>query len=151
MSVNEKMGTLANAIREKTGGTEPLSLDAMAAAVAGLSTGEAAIMRTTGTFTTDDNCTAVVNCGFKPDVLVGYVATSEGKDFYYSFVFPEYAASDYPPCIDVEDVSCMICMTASAVENGFVVQMEAYNFNWEFDDSAVKNQTFPYTAIKYTP
>ena len=30
MSVNAKMTAIANAIREKTGGTEPLGLDAMA-------------------------------------------------------------------------------------------------------------------------
>lgn len=39
MSVNEKMTAIADAIRAKTGGTEPLGLDAMAAAIAGLGTG----------------------------------------------------------------------------------------------------------------
>lgn len=39
MSVNEKMAAIANAIRGKTGGTEMLTLDDMAAAIAGLETG----------------------------------------------------------------------------------------------------------------
>lgn len=39
MSVNEKMTAIADAIRAKTGGTEPLGLDAMAAAIAALETG----------------------------------------------------------------------------------------------------------------
>lgn len=43
MSVNEKMTAIANAIRAKTGGTEPLSLDQMAIAIAGLSGGGADI------------------------------------------------------------------------------------------------------------
>lgn len=36
MSVNEKMTAIANAIRGKTGGTEPLTLDAMAEAIVGI-------------------------------------------------------------------------------------------------------------------
>lgn len=39
MSVNEKMTAIANAIRSKTGGTENLTLDAMAEAIAGIETG----------------------------------------------------------------------------------------------------------------
>ena len=37
MSVNEKMTAIADAIRVKTGETAPLSLDAMASAIAGIS------------------------------------------------------------------------------------------------------------------
>ncbi len=39
MSVNEKMTAIADAIRAKTGGTDPLSLDAMALEIDGISTG----------------------------------------------------------------------------------------------------------------
>ena len=39
MSVNEKMTAIADAIREKTGGTSPLNLDQMAEAIAGIQTG----------------------------------------------------------------------------------------------------------------
>lgn len=39
MTVNEKMTSLADAIREKTGGTEPLTLDGMTEAVQGMSAG----------------------------------------------------------------------------------------------------------------
>lgn len=39
MSVNEKMTAIANAIRAKTGNTEPLGLDAMAQAIAALEIG----------------------------------------------------------------------------------------------------------------
>lgn len=38
-TVNEKMTAIADAIRAKTGGTEPLGLDAMAEAIAALETG----------------------------------------------------------------------------------------------------------------
>lgn len=40
MSVNEKMTAIADAIRDKTGGTDPLTLDAMAEAIAGIEAGE---------------------------------------------------------------------------------------------------------------
>jgi hypothetical protein len=39
MSVNSKMTAIANAIRGKTGGTDPLTLDQMAVAIAGIETG----------------------------------------------------------------------------------------------------------------
>lgn len=39
MSVNSKMTAIADAIRAKTGGTAKLSLDGMASAIAGISTG----------------------------------------------------------------------------------------------------------------
>lgn len=39
MSVKEKMTAIADAIREKTGGTEALTLDAMTAEIAGIETG----------------------------------------------------------------------------------------------------------------
>lgn len=39
MSINSKMTAIADAIREKTGGTDPLTLDAMAEAIAGIQTG----------------------------------------------------------------------------------------------------------------
>ena len=39
MSVNEKMTAIANAIRGKTGGTDPLTLDQMAEAIAGIESG----------------------------------------------------------------------------------------------------------------
>ena len=38
-TINEKMTAIADAIRAKTGGTEPLGLDAMAAAISALETG----------------------------------------------------------------------------------------------------------------
>lgn len=39
MSVHEKMTAIANAIRRKTGGTEPLTLDQMATEIDGISAG----------------------------------------------------------------------------------------------------------------
>lgn len=39
MSVHEKMTAIANAIREKTGGTDALTLDQMAEAIAGIESG----------------------------------------------------------------------------------------------------------------
>lgn len=46
MSVNEKMTAIADAIRGKTGGTEPLTLDEMAAAISSIETGGGGSMET---------------------------------------------------------------------------------------------------------
>ena len=56
MSVNEKMAAIADAIREKTGGTDALTLDGMAAAIAGISAGGGSI--STGTVTLAKNFTS---------------------------------------------------------------------------------------------
>lgn len=59
-SVNEKMTAIANAVRGKTGGTEPLTLDGMAAAIAGIQTGGGSGVVESGTFTVDKDSIGVV-------------------------------------------------------------------------------------------
>lgn len=55
MSVNEKMTAIADAIRGKTGGTEPLTLDQMAAAISSIETGGGGSMETGELTTTSAN------------------------------------------------------------------------------------------------
>lgn len=86
MSLKEKMTAIADAIREKTGQPGTLTLDEMAAAIGTISAG-AEVRRVTGSFTTDTSGAAFVSCGFRPDVVVGYVGAYADMEFYYSFVF----------------------------------------------------------------
>lgn len=75
MSVNEKMTAIADAIREKTGESEPLSLDEMAEAIAGLSisTGSAE----TGTVTASGSATISISHSLgKVPLLVMIYSTS---------------------------------------------------------------------------
>lgn len=67
MSVNEKMTAIADVIREKTGGTEKLTLDQMAEAIAGIEAGGGGGAECiTGSFTaTKANYSLTHNCGFE--------------------------------------------------------------------------------------
>ena len=55
-TVNEKMTALADAIRAKTGGTEPLTIDGMTAAVESIESGGSS-----GGGTSIDTCTVTIN------------------------------------------------------------------------------------------
>lgn len=77
MSVAEKMTAIADAIREKTGGTDLLTLDGMAAAIpevfaAGVAEAEAACAAKhfVGSFVGDGTRVASFEMPFKPDILV---------------------------------------------------------------------------------
>ena len=80
MSVNEKMTAIADAIREKTGGTEPMGLDAMAEAVRGLEVGGGAL--TIGNVDLHNRDT---------DVLNTFINGTNGKETSYN----NYASTDY--------------------------------------------------------
>ena len=75
MSVNEKMTAIADAIRAKTGGTGPLTLDGMAEAISSIQTGNSGggIQFSTGTFTPSEDstsCTISHGLGVRPDIVV---------------------------------------------------------------------------------
>lgn len=97
-TINEKMTTIADAIREKTGGTEPLGLDAMAAAIAALETGgglpETVAAIDSGIFTTTSDTSAYTTIrvphglGEEPDAVVFYYnnAFDSYTGYYYAFL-----------------------------------------------------------------
>lgn len=86
MSVNQKMTAIANAIRAKTGGTDPLTLDDMPLAITEIETGgggessDTVIMNTT-TLTFTDTGTGVFQC------VEGFTFTEleEGKEYEVVF------------------------------------------------------------------
>lgn len=77
MSVNDKMTAIANAIRSKTGGTSPLSLDGMVDAINGISSADGSLISVTqyasgtykGSVKTINNV-VIDSIGFKPIVFL---------------------------------------------------------------------------------
>ena len=72
MSVNSKMTAIADAIREKTGGTAPLTLDGMAAAIEGLSVSSAKLETGTVTATSTANFSFPHSLGVSPSFFLIY-------------------------------------------------------------------------------
>lgn len=71
MSVHEKMTAIANAIREKTGGTDALTLDQMSAAIAGITVGGGGAERITGSFTAVKSYYELThNCGYENYICI---------------------------------------------------------------------------------
>ena len=103
MSLNDKMTAIADAIREKTGGTDPLSLDAMAAAVptvyaAGKSAAEALCDAThfAGTVRGSGTGTLSVPIPFEPDTLL--IVAANMRIFTYQIavcVYTPHALGKY--------------------------------------------------------
>ena len=103
MSVNEKMTAIADAIRVKTGETAPLSLDAMASAIAGIA-GTSGLRYTNGTFTgatswsmsaSYKNVTVTHNLGVRPQFILIFLDDSIYTPTYSSSSSASYTQLVY--------------------------------------------------------
>jgi hypothetical protein len=104
MSVNEKMTAIADAIRTKTGGTEPLGLDAMAEAIAAISgLPDAIAVVDGGTITPTSNINRQYwmdhNLGVVPDFF--YIVVADAKysplpnyDFFVNQIYLRRSSCD---------------------------------------------------------
>lgn len=146
MIVNSKMTALADAIRSKSGRTGKMGIDAMIDAVNSISA-SGAIQRKSGSFTTDSNGAANVDCGFKPDVVVIY-APEKNEDGY------EYNTAC---CIELfgggievmELYKKLLYFGIWETENGFTFfEAQTYDFSWNW--AQYSGKTMRYEAIKYT-
>ena len=98
MSVNTKMTAIADAIRGKTGGASPLTLDQMAEAIASIQAG-GGIKTASGTYTLAADASGmsidITDIGFIPDVAVvfldetGLTYTSTPTKVWYMAYVPE--------------------------------------------------------------
>ena len=104
MSVNSKLTAIADAIREKTGGADALTLDAMAAAIAGIETGGGSYKVVHGSFTPAESTTIGNTGGYaithglgeKPSL---FVLRADGGNEKYSlrlYVIVNNANANYP-------------------------------------------------------
>ena len=120
MSLNDKMTAIADAIREKTGGTDPLSLDAIAAAVpavyaAGKSAAEALCDAThfVGTVRGSGTGTLSVPIPFEPDTLL--IVAANMRIFTYQIavcVYTPHALGKYLGGVQTTQSSLSLGMAA---------------------------------------
>lgn len=99
MSVNSKMTAIADAIRGKTGGTNPLTLDQMATAIDEIQTGGGGIKTASGTYTLASDASSmyidITDIGFIPDVAIVFLDetdltyTSTPTKVWYMAYVPE--------------------------------------------------------------
>lgn len=107
------------------------------------------VQRKAGTFTTNSNSQATVDCGWQPDVVYiqGFQVT-DGATYSYSATWLAAEENRSNP------VTMMWCdggfyeMFWEKYGAGFTVRITLLDFS--FEDSLVTNKTFNYVAIKYT-
>lgn len=110
MSVNEKMTAIADAIRAKTGGTDLLTLDGMAAAISAIQAGGGDIWIQSGEIVRVED--TAINYGFggipvddskgKPDILLFFLKTETSiktKDYADKSFFGGIAAPAFLPSV----------------------------------------------------
>lgn len=101
MGLIEKLTAIADAIRDKTGGTEELTLDQMAAAISGIETGGGSSAFHSGSFTPAENVlTAAVDVGSSFDrfLLVPDAELADlgiGAKTFFLFFYDRTNASPY--------------------------------------------------------
>lgn len=114
--------------------------------------GTAQVQRYAGTFTTDNNGEATVDCGFKPDVvfmLNDKAPVSNSRVDSMSMVFNEgFDSSKNNFTMIATSVGPLAASWTAWTSTGFTVSMLQYDFNW--NKSNLSNQTISYVAIKYT-
>lgn len=151
--LDSDLSGIANAIRNKGGTSASMSFpDGFISAINAISTG-ATVKRYPasglGTFTTDRNGTATVNCGFQPDVVYfsGDTVYSDGMQIDYSaaIVFTEETRTNPAAYLSYE--SATHAVLASKTSTGFSVNAIQFSYDWSV---TVKSTTYNYVAIKYT-
>lgn len=137
------MLSLADKIRAKGNTTEKLEWPAgYEAAVEALNS----IQTKSGQFYTGTNGTAVVNCGFKPDLVTIHVGSYEGYAFGISFPFSDFS-NDNVNSVTWNTAGLPREMEATRHNNGFSVEVTDYDANWA---TSKVSASFKYTAHKFT-
>jgi len=111
------------------------------------------VQRKSGSFTTNSNGAATVNCGFQPDLVVitglSFTANDTTFETQLAFVLSERTTSNTPLAVTSHDVYACLEARVSRTSNGFSIShMTGYEESWE--QTTMANQTFNYVAIKYT-
>lgn len=104
------------------------------------------VQREIGTFITDSNGDATVNCGFQPDVV--YLLGENGAGLYsQAIVFAEELRDGIP--VTVMWASDGLIETHwTQTQTGFTTHIEYQD--WSFNATYYSEETISYVAIKYT-
>jgi len=137
------------------GGTVPSSKISgnLASAIASIPEG-VTVQRDSGSFTTNNNGAATVNCGFQPDVVIVTGFTYSGSngtmgEMQLAFVFPEKTTTRIANMVAYNDTYAMIEANITISSSGFTInKMTSYDDNWS--TTTLKNKTYNYVAIKYS-
>ena len=108
------------------------------------------IQTDSGTFTTDRNGYATVNCGFKPDV-VRFTIDHNWNGWKFEGAI-DFASSNYDKiiCTDLYDDDIRLAATYSTTRTDTGFTVEAGYRGYEYNEGALKYQTVTYSAVKYT-
>lgn len=60
------------------------------------------------------------------------------------------SSSQYPACSEAETEQGVLCICATALDTGFEVQLQAFDWEWNLDEGTCQNRSFAYTALKFT-
>ena len=151
-ALNSNLTAVANAIRTKGGTSAQLAFPAgFVSAIGNIPTGTP-VRTYSGSFTTDANGEATINCGFKPDLV--YIEGYDIPESRYFFTIPLFlhsgAAGEYIVGTGVlTDNDNQYAEVGSAPRtNGFFIGLYRIGWNWNYLHLA--NYTMNYTAIKWT-
>lgn len=114
--------------------------------------GTAQVQRYEGTFTTDDNGEATVDCGFQPDIVFifnDWAPISNSRADSMSMAFNEgFDSSKANITVMWKNGGTISAGWKTWTSTGFSVWMMQQDYNMNL--SNISNQTIKYVAIKYT-
>ena len=137
---------------ESKGGAVPESKVSgnLASAIASIPDG-ATVQITTGDFTTNNNGSATVNCGFAPDVVfITKNETSEGSRYDCAIPFALSPTSTFDIALWTKNSKYYMydLRNIKRTSTGFSLSVKGYDDSWSSDTAG--NTKFYYTAVKYT-
>lgn len=145
------MLSLADKIRSKGNTTEKLQWPAgFESAVEAISTGPT-IQIKTGTFTTDSNGNATVNCGFKPDAVffTGTNPMNNNNAFHAGVAFTEVGVTSVETLFVPPSTSYLLSsLVTTQSTSGFTVK--SVRISTSIQTSNDSNRTVNYIAVKYS-
>lgn len=144
--------SLADRIRFKAGTSETLSFpEGFRQTVDDIPAG-VTVQRKTGSFTTNSNGVATVDCGFKPDAVFLVATTYGGKPtaIYAAVPFYEIGATTASTYVCGPNSSYAFAHYALTQNSSGFSVTHAKRYDTSFDESNDSYRTINYFAIKYS-
>lgn len=149
MSVSSKMAAIADAIREKTGGTDALTLDGMAAAIAGIEAGGGGGSMKTGVITPAESTqTLTIEHGYGSDDYNFFAITAIDRVGSYSKAVSSATAYRF----NSSQSYASLLFEYGGSSKGYVADLKGAAFGHLHDDSVIKpNELVLSTALGVYP
>lgn len=147
---------IGDAIRAKEESSAPIPVSEFASRIAAVVTG-VTVQRSSGSFTTNTSGKATINCGFQPDLV--YIQIDEKHGNYPLSCAAAFAEEARSGNMEIHLMSVgssdglpnwLEEFVVARATSGFSVTVTYHNA-YDYNDSGTeKNETFNYTAVKYT-